>query len=99
MGGILGDHIVRQNRVQRLVRYFSRDARYLYVRLRFGLGAKKDLLAFLYLLFFHFLGCQGNFGTGDMEFTTVDIHIIRMREHHPSLFARVCENASGVMLY
>ena len=53
------------------------------VRLRFGLGVTKDVLASLYLHFNHFLRCQGSFGTGDMEFTTANIHIIRMGEHHP----------------
>ena len=71
MGGILGDHIAHQNCVKRLARYFSRDSRYLFVHLRFGIEDSKDLLASLCLVI-----------VGDMEFTTADIHIIGMGEHH-----------------
>ena len=82
MGGILGDHIAHQNCERRLGRSFSGETRYLCVRLRFGLEVNEDVLASLYLLF----GCQGSFGIadGDMEFTTADIHIIGMGEHHPA---------------
>ena len=80
MGGILGDHIAHQNCVKRLARYFSRDSRYLPVRLRFGIKVNKNELASLNLVSFVIVG--------DMEFTTANIHIIRMAEHH-SLFARV----------
>ena len=59
------------------------------VRLRFGLGMNEEVLASLYLLFSLFLlRCQGSFGAGDMEFTTANIHIIRMGEH------LVCEGQS-----
>ena len=97
MGGTLGDHIARPNCVKRLVRYFLGDSRYLCVHLKFGLEVNKCVLAFLYLLFFHFLWCQGSFGTGDMEFTTVDIHITRTVEHHPSLFARVSSRTADAV--
>ena len=74
MGGILGDHNAHQNCVRRLARYFSRDSRYLPVRLRFGIKVNINVLASLYLVSFVIVG--------DMEFTTANIHIIRMAEHH-----------------
>ena len=73
----MGDHIAHQNCVKRLARYFSRDSRYLFVRLRFGLEVNKDVLASLYLVSFKFVI------VGDMEFTTANIHIIGIGEHHP----------------
>ena len=66
----------------------------------------KDVLTSLYILNFHrdllveqqldLFGCQGSFGSfgiddGDMEFTTTNIHIIRIGEHRPPCFARVSE--------
>ena len=89
MGGILGDHIAHQNCEKRRARSFSGDARYLCGSLKFGLDSEmnKDVLACLDLLKFHsdLFGCQGSFGIADggMEFTTANIHIIRMGEHHP----------------
>ena len=87
MGGILGDHIAHQNCEKRRARSFSGEARYLSVRLRFGLGVNKDVLACLYLLKFHcdVFECRGGFGIADsgMEFTTANIHIIRIGEHQP----------------
>ena len=50
MGGILADHIAHQNCVKRLARYFSRDSRYLYVGLRFGLEVDREVLASLYFV-------------------------------------------------
>ena len=99
MGGTLGDHIARPNCVKRLVRHFLGDSRYLCVHLKFGLEVNKYVLAFLYLLFFRFLCCQGSFGTGDMEFATANIHIIRMGEHHPPrLQGSVRERCNAVLI-
>ena len=50
MGGILGNRIAHQNCAKRLVRYFSRDSRYLCMRLRYGLEVNENVLAFLYLV-------------------------------------------------
>ena len=95
MGGTLGDHIVHRNCEKRRARSFSGEARYLCVLLRFGLEANKDVLACLYLLKFHYdlFGCQGSFGIvdGGMEFTTANIHIIRMGEHHPPCLREWCQ--------
>jgi hypothetical protein len=81
VGGILGGHIVHRNCVKPLVQSsVSGEARYLCVRLRFGLELSKDLLAFLC--------CLGSFGAvGDMEFPTSNINIFRMGEH--LLFAKL----------
>ena len=83
MGGILGDHIAHQSCVKRLARSFSGEARYLSVRLSFGLDVNKDTHAFL--------NCLGS--VSDMEFTTANIRIIRMGKHHP-----VCKGQSEMLV-
>ena len=91
----MGDHIAHQNCEKRRARSSCGEARYLCVRLRFGLEVNKDVLACLYLLKFHcdLFGCQGSFGIADdiIEFTTDNIHIIRTGEHGTLLVARVSE--------
>jgi hypothetical protein len=76
VGGILEDHIAHQNCVKRLAQSSSGEARYLCMRLRFGLEVNKDVLAFLC--------CLKSFGTvGHMELTAANINIFRIGEHHP----------------